>query len=97
MYTIEITNLALDDLTELRVYDQRRITNEIARQLVYEPTVETKNRKPLASNPYFSWELRVGAYRVFYDVESDEKIVRIHAIGVKIRNDVFHRGEKLDI
>jgi hypothetical protein len=53
---------------------------------LYEPIATTRNRKLLESLvPSFEsvppiWELRVGEYRVFYDVDEGEKIVYIRAI-----------------
>jgi hypothetical protein len=34
-------------------------------QLIYQPTVETKNRKPMHPNPLAPWELRIGDLRVY--------------------------------
>lgn len=55
-------------------------------QLSREPTRETRNRKLLPGlEPPFDatppvWELRVGAYRVFYDVNVSERTVYVRAI-----------------
>jgi mRNA-degrading endonuclease RelE of RelBE toxin-antitoxin system len=43
------------------------IVDAIDDQLIYEPHLETRNRKLLESNPLGAWELRIGRYRVFYD------------------------------
>jgi len=51
--------------------------------------VRTRNRKPLANliPPWTAelpiWELRVGAYRVFYDVSEEEKVVYVRAVRKK--------------
>ncbi len=60
----------------------------------YEPNVKTRNRFPMRSNPVAAWELRVGRYRVFYNVEEREKIVIIEAIGFKIGSQLFVRGRR---
>jgi mRNA-degrading endonuclease RelE of RelBE toxin-antitoxin system len=71
---------------------------QINQQLIYEPTVETQNRKPLRPNPLASWELRIGDLRVYYDVEEDpERHVDIVAIGIKRRNRVYIAGELYDL
>ena len=58
-------------------------------QLRDQPTVETKNRKPMRANALAPWELRIGDLRVYYEVqESPEPEVQIRAIGVKDRNQV---------
>ena len=54
----------------------------IERQLLHEPLVEPRNRKPLRPNPIAPWELRIGKLRVFYEViPSDPGVVRIVAVG----------------
>jgi mRNA-degrading endonuclease RelE of RelBE toxin-antitoxin system len=88
-YTIELTPLAVSNLKGLRVYDQRRIVDEIDRQLKHEATVETRNRKMLpALTPDFEhqppvWELRLGNYRIFYDVDGASSIVYVRTIRQK--------------
>ena len=88
-YAIEVTDLAVEELRELRTFDRRPILEAIRQQLTYEPTAVTRNRKllePLVSDfeavPPI-WELRVGNYRIFYDVDEEEKIVYIRAVRYK--------------
>ena len=77
---------AFEDLAGLSPYYGRQILDAIERQLAGQPTVETRNRKPLVGlAPPFEaeppvWELRVGEHRVFYDVSEDEKKVRVRAV-----------------
>jgi hypothetical protein len=67
-------------------------------QLMYQPTVETKNRKPMRPNPVAPWELRIGNLRVYYDVEEDpEPLVYIRAVGVKEGNRVRIGREVIDL
>ncbi len=65
-YRIEVTEEAKTDLSFYPAFERKIITAEIRVQLIHQPLVETKNRKPLRDNPLASWELRVGNYRVFY-------------------------------
>ena len=78
-----------DDLTRVRVHDRRRILDAIEIQLSYQPTVATRNRKILVdltpaweANPPI-WELRVGSYRVFYDVDEGQNEVYVRAVREK--------------
>ncbi|MFM7571796.1 MAG: type II toxin-antitoxin system RelE family toxin [Snowella sp.] len=86
IYAIEVTDLAIEELSNIRAFERRPILEAIRQQLTYEPTVITRNRKLLESLiPNFEsvppiWELRVGEYRIFYDVDKAEKIVYIRAI-----------------
>ena len=70
----------------------------IERQLLHEPLVETRNRKPLRPNPIAPWELRVGNLRAFYEVIPGEPgVVRILAVGKKERNIVRIAGEEVEL
>jgi mRNA-degrading endonuclease RelE of RelBE toxin-antitoxin system len=40
------------------------------------------------------WELRVGAYRVFYEVDTKNRTVRVVAIGFKDRNKLIVGGQE---
>jgi hypothetical protein len=70
-YAIEVTDLAIEELSNIRAFERRPILEAIRQQLTYEPTVTTRNRKLLESLiPSFEsvppiWELRIGAYRIF--------------------------------
>jgi mRNA-degrading endonuclease RelE of RelBE toxin-antitoxin system len=56
--------------------------------------VETRNKKPMRPNPVAPWELRIGNFRVYYEIsEEPEATVTILAIGVKERNRVQIGGE----
>jgi len=49
-------------------------------------------------NPIAPWELRIGALRVYYDVEdTPEPKVLIRAVGIKERNQVFIGGEEIEL
>lgn len=64
------------------------IRASIESALLYEPDVESRNRKPLRqpAGVEAEWELRCGPdnqFRVFYSVEPEQRTVYILAIGVK--------------
>jgi mRNA-degrading endonuclease RelE of RelBE toxin-antitoxin system len=44
-----------------------------------------------------SWELRVGDYRVFYDVSLESGTVIIVAVGRKDHNRLWIGGEEIDL
>ena len=75
------------------------IQSAVETQLVHEPDVETRNRKPLKRPIAFGadWELRLGPdnrFRVFYSVNAESHEVRVLAIGIKIRAQLFIGGEE---
>ena len=86
IYQIKWEGDAPEELFALRVYDQRRIVDEVEKHLLNEPTVAARNRKPMAGLvPTFFhippiWKLRVGEFRVFYDVDEGAQIVYVRAV-----------------
>ncbi|MBI2901461.1 MAG: type II toxin-antitoxin system RelE/ParE family toxin [Planctomycetes bacterium] len=89
MYGIAFEENVEEDLARIRPFDGRRILDAIVEQLRHEPNVETRQRKILkGAKPRFKavppvWELRVGEYRVFYDVNEEEKKVFVRAVRYK--------------
>lgn len=85
-YEIVVHETAVEELESFRAFDRRRILAEIREQLVDQPGVPTRRRKCLIDlTPSFEhelpiWELRVGAFRVFYDVVEEERLVHIRAV-----------------
>ncbi|HEX2996573.1 MAG TPA: type II toxin-antitoxin system RelE/ParE family toxin [Anaerolineales bacterium] len=94
MYQIEFTPEALDDLNVFKKNEQNEILDGIEQQLRFEPTIETRNRKRMRTNPVAEWELRIGRFRVLYNVEEEVKIVSVEALGIKIGSDLILRGER---
>jgi mRNA-degrading endonuclease RelE of RelBE toxin-antitoxin system len=58
--------------------------------------VETRHRKRLRPNRLAEWELRIGDFRVFYDVDCEAQRVKIAAIGYKEGSTLIIRGEEID-
>jgi mRNA-degrading endonuclease RelE of RelBE toxin-antitoxin system len=88
-YIVEYSPEAEDHLRRLSVRQQRTLIETVDRQLRHQPSVETRNRKPMRPNPIAPWELRIGNLRVYYDVEEEpEPRVNVLAVGLKLRNRV---------
>jgi mRNA-degrading endonuclease RelE of RelBE toxin-antitoxin system len=85
-YSIRLAVDALRDLRAFKAYHRNRILDEVDKQLKYDPTSPARNRKLLvdllpsweAQPPI--WELRIGEFRVFYDVSEVEKTVYVRAV-----------------
>jgi mRNA-degrading endonuclease RelE of RelBE toxin-antitoxin system len=97
MFRLEFTPDAVDDLESIRTFDQRRLVAAMEVQLVHEPTRETRNRKQLRPNDLVEWELRIEAFRVFYDVLENDGVVKVVAIGFKDGNDLYVHGERYEL
>ena len=98
MFAILYDEVAEKDLRALRLYEARRILDEIDNQLTKEPASRSRRRKPLEGlvPPWDSvrpvWQLRVGDFRVFYDVEKARREVIVRAIrrkGTKTTKEVL--------
>jgi len=87
-YRIEYSPDTVEHLRALSTHQQTTVLDGVERQLKFQPTVETKNRKPMRPNPVAPWELRIGNLRVYYDVDEREAMVLIRAVGIKERNQV---------
>jgi mRNA-degrading endonuclease RelE of RelBE toxin-antitoxin system len=97
-YRIEYSPEAEDHLRALTARQRAIILDTVDKLLSYQPTVETKQRKPMRPNPIAPYELRIGTLRVYYDVEEKpELVVNIRAVGVKIRHQVRIGKEIVDL
>lgn len=86
MFAILYDEASEEDLRSLRPYDVRRIMREVDVQLTKNPTVPGRRKKLLeglippwgAVRPV--WQLRVGDFRVFYDVDGERREVIVRAV-----------------
>ena len=92
MYDIQVASGAEQELKRLSVFHRNTIIDAMERNLMHEPTRISRNRKmlmglvpPWKAEPPV-WELRVGDYRVFYDIAEKEQVVYIRAIRKKPAN-----------
>ncbi len=88
-YEVQFAESVRTELAEVKPYQRRPIINAIENQLPHQPNVVTRNRKQIqGSIPDFGatvpiWELRVGDYRIFYEVRDEPRIVEVLAIRFK--------------
>jgi mRNA-degrading endonuclease RelE of RelBE toxin-antitoxin system len=97
-YRIDYSPDAEGHLRALTARRRAIVFDTIDEQLVDQPGVETRNRKPMRPNPLAPWELRIGDLRVYYDIEEQpEQRVMILAVGVKDRNRLIIGGEEVEL
>ena len=88
-FAVRIVPSALAELKAIKVYYRRQIAQAIDAQLPDQPLVETRNRKALGDPPASFehepplWELRVGNFRVFYDVDEAGQVVFVRTVREK--------------
>ncbi len=97
-YLIKYSPDAVDQLEAFRARDQRIVSEAISEQLAFQPATPTKNRKRLRPTDLAVWELRVGRFRVYYNVEDEPKPqVDILLIGIKDRDVVTISGKVIEL
>lgn len=75
-----------EDLDKIPAYYRKQILDGIRSQLSHVPDAPTRNRKFLVNliPPWEAippiWELRIGQYRVFYDVSHVDQVVFVRAV-----------------
>ena len=91
MWVIRFAQGVEKDFKKMTARNRRIVLDTIEVKLGGEPSVATTNRKllmnlvpPWVAEPPI-WELRVGKYRVFYDVSEEEHTVYIRAVREKSR------------
>jgi mRNA-degrading endonuclease RelE of RelBE toxin-antitoxin system len=89
VYRLRFAKSVVGDPQRLRAYDRQGIVEAIEKQLREEPVRPTRNRKLLVNliPPWTAelpvWELRVGDYRVFYDISQEDETVYVRAVRKK--------------
>lgn len=98
-FEIEYTQRAANHLRRYRKFEQKIILDAADEQLQFEPMIETRNRKQLSENELASWELRIGDFRVFYDINPAKKggVVKIKAVGHKKHNTLYIGGKEFKL
>ena len=92
----------LGHLAVIEAKYHRVIRETIDQQLLFTPEQSTRNRKLLEQPAPFdaTWELRFGPrnrFRVFYEVDRDQRKVWLLAVGVKVGNQLFVGTEEIKI
>jgi len=96
-YQIEYSPHSKGHLAALDARQRATILDKVDMQLAHEPTVVSRNRKPLQPNPLARFELRVGDLRVYDEVDEKKRVVEIRAVGIKDRSRVFIGEEEVDL
>jgi mRNA-degrading endonuclease RelE of RelBE toxin-antitoxin system len=96
-FEIKLSPPARKHVEALRKRDQQIVLQAIEVRLRHQPDHPTKQRKLLEENPLAPWELRVGDFRVFYDVDRDATLVIVVAVGKKTHNVLRIGDEEMQL
>lgn len=97
-FAIEYSQEAINHLRKLNAFQQRAVLDGVDTHLGYQPTQETRNRRPMRPNPLAPWELRLGVLRVYFEVqEIPRRLVLVRAVGLKQRDEIWIGGEHLKL
>ena len=76
---IRMTPEAADQLKELSAFDRKTIQSEIRLHLTHQPT-SVSRIKELDQPAITQFRLRVGEYRVYYNVDLEQEVVTVHYV-----------------
>ena len=78
-FQVIFTPSAEIDLTYFKVSEQRIIIDAVKIHLKIDANIPNNRRKQLATNPLSPMELRIGKYRVFYEIENNIQVKIPHS------------------
>ena len=88
-YEVLIDEFVLkDDFKSIELHNQKKIIKAIRERLSTEPE---KYGQPLRGDLKGYWKLRVGEYRVIYEILKDRVVVYVIKVGLR-RNDEVYRA-----
>jgi mRNA-degrading endonuclease RelE of RelBE toxin-antitoxin system len=97
-HRIEYSPETESHLRALTAAQRSLVLSTVKLHLAQEPTVETRNRKPMRPNLLATWELRIRNPRVYYTVDAaPPHVVSIRAVGVKVRNRVRIANREIEL
>ena len=89
MYEVLIDELVLsDDFKKIGLHHQRKIVRVIRERLTKDPE---KYGEPLRGDLKGYWKLRVGEFRVIYEIDRGQVVVHVVKVGFR-RDDEAYRA-----
>ena len=101
-FEIRFDPLAIEHFDRIDPKYDSLLQRVIETKLVYEPMLETRNRKRLLRDTAIgaTWEIRCGPnnrFRILYQVDVEERVVLIVAVLTKIGNALFAGTERFEL
>lgn len=83
-YHVVYSPNAQRDLSSIRRFDRNAILDAIQKHLCSEPLKESRSTIKKMDQPFWSqYRLRVGDFRVYYDVDEDQEVVTVLRVLMK--------------
>ena len=82
-------------MRNLSARERRTILDRAEAVLGMNPVRESRDLKVLRANPLARWELRIGDFRIFFDVEQESRQVMVLAVGRKQGNRIWIAGREV--
>ena len=83
-YEIRYATAAIDDLRGMRAFNRREILDGVELHLRHDPTFVSQSRIKAMAQPFWSeYRLRIGDFRVYYDVDQVGRLVNVLRILMK--------------
>lgn len=87
MYEVLIDELVLsDDFKKIGLHHQRKIVRVIRERLTKDPE---KYGEPLRGDLKGYWKLRVGEFRVIYEIRKEQVLVYVIKVGLRRDYEVY--------
>src|SRR5260370_27015511 len=93
-FAINMTEGAEADLKWFKAYGRSIILAWLESHLQYQPMLAMRRLNTMRPNPVAGWELRLGDFRVLYDVDEVKRVVTDHVVGEKQGNRLLVRGQE---
>jgi mRNA-degrading endonuclease RelE of RelBE toxin-antitoxin system len=93
-FRITITEIADSQLKAFTAREQRIIESAVLTRLRFQPSLPSHAIKRLRPNPLAEFELRVGDFRILYNVEVDNSEVVLLIVGRKTGDKLIVEGEE---
>ena len=91
-YEIRYAAEAVNDLRGIRPFSRREVLDGIELHLRHEPMFVSRSRIKAMTEPFWSQvRLRIGSYRIYYDVNDEGRVVNVLRVLMKT-TDQTQRG-----
>jgi mRNA-degrading endonuclease RelE of RelBE toxin-antitoxin system len=92
-YEIRYAAEAVADLRAMRPFDRRKVLDGIKLHLFHQPMFVSRSRIKAMIQPFWSqYRLRIDAFRIYYDVDDNDRIVNVLRILMKTTDQTPERS-----